>query len=187
MRWRGFLGVIVLVGLVWLSVFLAAPPLSVWRHPLAVTQLLMSEPPARLSVPVADVQPTQLRDTWGAPRSGGRRHHGIDIFVPRGRAILSTTPGIVTTRGQNRLGGQSVGILGPGGQWHYYAHLDAFAPLRMGQWIDAGTLLGYVGNSGNAKGTPPHLHYAIYGAQGGALNPYPLLAAGAGDRHPLTF
>lgn len=187
MGWRRFLGLILLIGLVWLAAFLAAPAASAWRYPLAVAQLLLREPPTRLPVPVVGIQPTQLRDTWGAPRTGGRLHQGIDIFAPRGRAILSTTSGIVTTRAQNRLGGQIVGILGPGGQWHYYAHLDAVAPLQIGQWVETGTLLGYVGDSGNAKGTPPHLHYGIYGAQGGALNPYPLLTAGARDRSPLTF
>jgi len=59
---------------------------------------------------------------------------------------------------------------------HYYAHLDDYADIRRGQLVAPGDVLGFVGNTGNAKGTPPHLHYGIY-AGGGALNPYPLLMA----------
>ncbi|MNT39589.1 L-Ala--D-Glu endopeptidase precursor [compost metagenome] len=64
--------------------------------------------------------------------------------------------------------------MGPGRQLHYYAHLDDYAAIRAGDIVVAGTVLGYVGTTGNARGTPPHLHYGIYTA-GGALNPYPLL------------
>ena len=76
----------------------------------------------------------------------------------------------------NRLGGQVVWVLGPGGQRHYYAHLDRYADIVDGQRVRPGSVLGYVGNTGNAAGTPPHLHYGIYEA-GDAINPYPLLRA----------
>ena len=69
-------------------------------------------------------------------------------------------------------------VLGPGGYWHYYAHLERFARIRPGDVIAEGTVVGYVGNSGNAKGTPPHLHYGIYRFQGGAVNPYVFLRGG---------
>ncbi|ANE42791.1 M23 family metallopeptidase [Deinococcus puniceus] len=113
-------------------------------------------------------------DTWGAARSAGRRHEGVDIFARRDTPIEATTRGIVVNVGENRLGGRTVMILGPGGQRHYYAHLERYAELREGDWVEAGEVVGYVGDSGNAKGTPPHLHYGIY-AGGGAINPYPLL------------
>lgn len=116
-----------------------------------------------------------LVDTWGAARSEGRRHEGVDIFAPRGTPIRSTTPGVVLNVGENRLGGRTVMILGPGGQRHYYAHLERYREdLGEGDWVEAGDVVGYVGDSGNAQGTPPHLHYGIYGP-GGAINPYPLL------------
>lgn len=83
-------------------------------------------------------------------------------------------------RGVNRLGGKVVWVLGPGGQRHYYAHLDAWSVLRKGERIQAGTILGYVGNSGNARGTPPHLHYGIY-TPSGPVNPYPLLRGKRAD------
>jgi murein DD-endopeptidase MepM/ murein hydrolase activator NlpD len=147
------------------------------QHPLVAASLVTASVPSQLPVPVKGVRPSDLRDTWGAARSEGRRHRGIDIFAPRGRAVVSATRGIVVTVGTNRLGGRIVRVLGPGGQWHYYAHLDRFAAIHPGQVIAAGTVLGYVGDSGNARGTPPHLHYGVYRFRGGAINPYPLIAA----------
>lgn len=58
---------------------------------------------------------------------------------------------------------------------HYYAHMQQFADIEVGEWVEAGEVIGYVGDSGNAKGTPPHLHYGIY-TRSGVVNPYPLLA-----------
>ena len=145
-------------------------------HPVVAARLLASKPPAYLPIPVRNVKARQLTNSWGSPRSEGRRHQGIDIFAPRGREIVSTTSGIVTTVGVNRRGGNIVWVLGPGGQWHYYAHLEQFGRIRVGQVIVRGTVIGYVGDSGNAKGTPPHLHYGVYRFRGGAINPYPLLA-----------
>ena len=108
--------------------------------------------------------------------SGGRRHEGIDIFAARGTPVASTTRGIVSRVGTNRLGGQFVGVIGPGLEWHYYAHLDHFGAFRAGDIVQPGDGLGYVGDTGNARGGPPHLHYGIY-ARGGAENPFPRLAA----------
>jgi murein DD-endopeptidase MepM/ murein hydrolase activator NlpD len=123
---------------------------------------------------VAGVTPAQLADTWGGARSGGRRHEGIDIFAKRGTPVLPSTEGIVLRVGTNRLGGQVVWVLGPGGQRHYYAHLDRYGDVRAGMRVAPGAVLGYVGNTGNAAHTPSHLHYGIYGL-GGAVNPYPFL------------
>ena len=149
--------------------------------------------PAALLVPVRGVEPRSLRDTWHGARSEGRKHEGIDIFAKRGTAVTAATEGVVLRVSTNRLGGQVVWVLGPGGQRHYYAHLDSYADIEAGQRVRPGTILGYVGTSGNAAGTPPHLHYGIYEA-GGAINPYPLLrraplvralnGAGAGTRSP---
>lgn len=139
--------------------------------------------PNALPVPVRGVEPRGLRDTWHGARGEGRKHEGIDIFAKRGTAVTAATEGIVLRVSTNRLGGQVVWVLGPGGQRHYYAHLDRYADIENGQRVRPGTVLGYVGTSGNAAGTPPHLHYGIYEA-GGAINPYPLLRpqrkAGAG-------
>lgn len=142
------------------------------------TVRLVARPvPASLPIPVAGVRVRDLRDTWQGKRSEGRRHEGIDIFAKSGTPVLSATEGIVQEVGTNRLGGRVVWVLGPGGQRHYYAHLERYADVNAGMRIAPGRVLGYVGDSGNAKGTPPHLHYGVYGI-GGAVNPFPLLQAG---------
>lgn len=130
--------------------------------------------PTVLPVPVAGVKPSGLRDTWGGARGEGRRHEGIDIFAKRGTPVLSSTEGVVVRVGTNRLGGQVVWVLGPGGQRHYYAHLERYGDVHAGMRVAPGKVLGYVGTTGNAAGTPPHLHYGIY-ETGGAINPYPFL------------
>jgi peptidoglycan LD-endopeptidase LytH len=129
--------------------------------------------PVYLRSPVDAARPRHLANSWGAARPGGRRHEGIDIFAPRGTPVVSTTRGIVTRVGMNRLGGHIVGVLGPGLEWHYYAHLDRFGTFREGDIVQAGDVLGDVGNTGNARGTSAHLHYGIY--RDAARNPYPRL------------
>jgi peptidoglycan LD-endopeptidase LytH len=144
-----------------------------------VATLATEAPAPALPVPVATAGPVRYSDTWGAARPNGRRHEGIDIFAPRGTPVISTTRGVVTRVGTNRLGGQIVGVLGPGLEWHYYAHLDGFAGFREGDLVRPGDVLGYVGTTGNARGTPPHLHYGIY--RNGAANPYPRLSGAVAD------
>ena len=163
--------------------------IAVWNQPAllrvgTLASLLRAETPLKLPVPVEEVASKDLADTWGAPRSGDRRHEGIDIFAPLGRPVLSTTRGVVFKVGEDDLGGHVVRVLGPGWQWHYYAHLDRFADIRPGSIVRQGSVLGYVGNTGNASGTPHHLHYGVYRFLGGAQNPYPLLAA---DQHDSTL
>ena len=176
LRRRSLLQLLLAVGVVAATFFVLRRAGGAFAHPFVAASLIASDAPSQLPVPVAGVRAIDLRNTWDAPRPGGRRHRGIDIFAPRGRAVVSATRGIVVTVGTNRLGGRIVRVLGPGGQWHYYAHLDRFADVRTGDVIAAGTVLGYVGTTGNARGTPPHLHYGIYRFRGGAINPYPLLA-----------
>jgi len=99
---------------------------------------------------------------------------GIDIFARVDTPVIASTEGIVTRVGTNSLGGKVVWVMGPSGQRHYYAHLNEYANIHAGQRIDVGTVLGFVGNTGNARGTPHHLHYGVY-TRNGAVNPYPLL------------
>lgn len=134
--------------------------------------------PNRLPIPVEHVKTKQLNDTWGASRSRGRTHEGIDILAPKGTKVYSTTDGIVGSMKNNNLGGKVIWILGPAGTWHYYAHLDDHKRgLREGDYVRQGSLIGYVGNTGNARHTAPHLHYGLYldGRGRGAVNPYPYL------------
>lgn len=149
------------------------------KMPFYAARLSMMAAPTSLAMPVQGINPARVVDTWGGARRGGRRHEGVDIFAPRGTPVRAATEGVVTRVGTNNLGGQVVWVLGPAGQRHYYAHLDSYADIAAGDRVQPGNMLGTVGNTGNARGTPPHLHYGVYGRDG-AFNPYPLLrAAGA--------
>lgn len=138
------------------------------------SKLLQEDLPSANSLP-NPLPDRHLTDTWGAARSEGRKHEGIDIFAERGTPIHATTHGIVRKVGIDRLGGNVVSIIGPGGAGHYYAHLEKYADISEGDWVEQGDIIGYVGDSGNAKGTPTHVHYGIY-INGKAVNPYPLLS-----------
>ena len=142
------------------------------RPSAEIEQLRAQQPPAEQSLP-NPVKGKRFDDTWGAARSQGRRHEGVDIFAKKNTPIRSTTPGIVTKIGRNRLGGKVIGIQGPGA-WHYYAHLNKFASIRLYERVKEGQVIGYVGKTGNAKTTPAHLHYGVY-LPSGAINPYPLI------------
>lgn len=131
-----------------------------------------------LPIPVKGIQVNQLKDTWGAARSSGRRHEGIDIMAAKNTKVLSATDGVVVDNRDNGLGGKVVWIAGPAGSYHYYAHLNKHkSGLDVGDKVDKGDVIGYVGNTGNARGGSPHLHYGIYlsGKGKGAVNPYPYL------------
>lgn len=167
---RRFLGLVFFLALLAGALYLLWPQIENARR---YSALLSAPTPAANSLP-NPLPGRPLTDTWGAARSQGRQHEGIDIFAARNTPIRATTRGVVLNVGPNGLGGRTVMILGPGGQRHYYAHMEKYPELERGEWIEAGTVVGFVGDSGNAKGTPPHLHYGIY-AGGGAINPYPLL------------
>lgn len=145
------------------------------RNGGAYFSLLRQELPRSLPVPVDGVAPARLVNSWGDSRDGGRRHQGIDILAPRGTPVRSVTAGVIESKGMRGLGGRIVNIIGPGGYRHYYAHLEDWGPQAPGEWVQQGEIIGYVGNSGNAAVSPPHLHYGIYTPSGQAINPYPLL------------
>lgn len=141
-----------------------------------VVALYAQAPDQKLEMPVQGVTRSQIADTWHVPREGDRLHEGQDIFAKRGTPVLSATDGYVVRIGENSLGGQTVSVLGAGGRSYYYAHLDSYAAnLAIGEHVTTQTILGYVGNTGNAAGSPTHLHFGVY-AHEGPLNPLPLLA-----------
>ena len=140
-----------------------------------VAKLYTQSPDTKIAMPLEDVSKKEVADTWGAPRGTGRRHEGQDIFAPRGTPILSATNGYIYKIGENNLGGQTVSVISSGGRVYYYAHLDRYANgIEVGDRVTTRTVLGYVGTTGNAQGTPPHLHFGIYTTTG-AINPLPLL------------
>ncbi len=123
--------------------------------------------------PVAGGKNSDAQSFWGAQREGGKRsHEGIDIFAKRGTPVIATVNGRITSSGEKGLGGKQVWLRDiKRGQSIYYAHLDSIAPIKKYQ-VEAGDTLGFVGNTGNARTTAPHLHFGIYRRYGGAINPY---------------
>ena len=111
-------------------------------------------------------------NTWGAPRSGGRTHKGVDMFNSRNTPLVAVVDGTVRFS-SNRLGGLSTHVYSDDGITYYYAHLESHPTnISSGQRVSAGTTVGYLGSSGNARYTSPHLHFEIR-PNGVAVNPYP--------------
>jgi peptidoglycan LD-endopeptidase LytH len=153
---------------------------GVMALPFRLAWLAAQRPDVALLMPVAGAKVSRVADSWGTPRPGGRTHQGQDIFARKGTAVFSATGGYVVRMGRNPLGGNAVVITGAGGRRYYYAHLETFAPeMRVGKQVTPETVIGFVGNTGNAAHTPPHLHLAMY-TRVGAVNPLPLLR----DRPP---
>ena len=127
---------------------------------------------ASLGFPVAGRGMGQVRSRFGASRDAGTRdHEGVDIFAPRGTPVLAAAPGRVTRVTTDRAGGKVIWLEETAlGRRLYYAHLDSQA-VRGGTMVNRGDTLGYVGNSGNARTTSPHLHFAVYWRGQGAANP----------------
>lgn len=133
--------------------------------------LLAKEPEAKIEIPIRKIKASQIADTFGAPRGKDREHQGQDIFAARNTPVYAAAPGYVWRIGENNLGGNTVWTIGAGGRIYYYAHLEKYAEnLKVGDEVTTETVLGYVGNSGNAKGTPPHLHFGVY-EKGSLVNP----------------
>jgi peptidoglycan LD-endopeptidase LytH len=129
-----------------------------------------------LMMPVVGISPRELDDSWHAPRDGGSRlHKGIDIFAHRGTEVIAVTDGIISYIGDQPKGGHCLWLTTENGKSFYYAHLDHWAAgIYEGMEVQSGDLLGYVGNTGNAVTTPPHLHFQIT-ENDEAVNPYPVL------------
>jgi len=133
--------------------------------------------PDSLVMPVAGVRWEELRDSFGDPRSGGRRHLGIDIFARRWTEVLAVMDGSLTSIGHGARAGRSMWLVGADGRSYFYGHLEAWAEgIHEGMRVAPGEPIGYVGNSGNARGLPTHLHFEVR-EDGRAVNPYPVLAS----------
>ena len=128
-----------------------------------------------LGFPVAGVSDKAIQSFWGAPRSGGKRsHEGVDIFAPRSTPVLAVSNGRIGYTGEKGLGGKQVWLReGIFKKSIYYAHLDSIK-VSTGKKVSLGDTLGFVGNTGNARTTAPHLHFGIY-TSGGAIDPLPFI------------
>ena len=115
-------------------------------------------------------------DSWMAPRPGGRSHQGVDIMSPRGTTVVLPVGGRTTFR-TGGIGGLTFNLNGDDGNYYYGAHMDSYVGLADG-YYPAGTVVGYVGDTGDARGTGTHLHFEIHvGGYGNAVNPYPTTRA----------
>ena len=121
--------------------------------------------------------PYSFVDTYLAPRAGYRKHQGVDIFAISGTPVYAVVNGVVEEKGTNPLGGNKLWIRSPGDNWrYYYAHLSGYGPgISNGARVKKGQVIGYVGNTGNARTTPPHLHFESHVPGGAATNPYSIL------------
>jgi murein DD-endopeptidase MepM/ murein hydrolase activator NlpD len=136
---------------------------------------------SRMAFPIRGIQIDQIEDTFGAARSGGRSHEGVDLFSMRGTMVHSVCEGVVTYAGRDGLGGNVVKIVGRDRRLYYYAHLSSIFDLRPGRIIRAGEPIGLVGNTGNAVSTPPHLHFEIMEITW----PFPLITKNVNPYHEL--
>lgn len=139
-----------------------------------------------LGFPVSAVGKPYIGSFWGAGRdAGSRRHEGIDIFAPKGTPAIAATSGTVNNVTNNNLGGKVV-FFRPDGKDYtlYYAHLDSQL-VQNGQTLIPGDTIGLVGNTGNARNTPSHLHFGIY-TSGGAIDPLAFVDRKTAEPSPIT-
>jgi murein DD-endopeptidase MepM/ murein hydrolase activator NlpD len=140
-----------------------------------------------LAFPVAGRDARIARSLFGAPRDAGRRsHHGVDLFAPQGTPVVAAAPGIVRRVGETDLGGNVVWLLDTRREQSlYYAHLDRQL-VHAGDIVQVGDTLGLVGNTGNARNTPPHLHFGIYRRGQGPVDPLPFIDTRRGTPPEIT-
>jgi murein DD-endopeptidase MepM/ murein hydrolase activator NlpD len=179
-------------------------PIEPATNPLPFETVISSPPPAEaktldlpllqtdldrlrmrgLQIPVQGIERNSLRDTFTDAR-GGQHHQAIDIMAPRGTPVLAAGDGRVEKLFTSKPGGLTVYEFDPQGEYcYYYAHLDRYAPdLAAGRLLKKGDIIGYVGSTGNASPTAPHLHFSIFRLgpdkrwwAGTAINAYPLWA-----------
>lgn len=158
------------------------------------TSIPTIHPPADLvdrdiTFPVQGVDPATLVDTFTDARGATRVHNAMDIMAPRGTAVLAVDAGTISRLGNGGAGGITVYQVDERERYaFYYAHLDRLAPgITQGQAVKRGDVIGFVGTTGNAPRSAPHLHFAIYEIGetrarfgGRPINPFPLWRRPAG-------
>jgi murein DD-endopeptidase MepM/ murein hydrolase activator NlpD len=123
-------------------------------------------------------RPYSFIDSWGAARSGGRRHQGTDVMAPHGARVFAFVNGVVSRESSSTNGGIQLYLQGDNGVEYFYAHLSGYA-VGAGTRVRAGQLVAYNGQTGNARYTAPHTHFEVHLA-GGPVNPYPYLKRACG-------
>lgn len=169
---------------------LAAALSAAERHATRADQTKSLEAAPRIArdtliVPVRGLHARDLADNWGAARSEGRVHQGIDIMAPQGAPVLAAADGEIVRFWNSELGGVSIYQADENGELvYYYAHLSSRADnIKEGDRVRQGQVIGYVGDTGNA--TTPHLHFEMARVEdaqrwwrGEEMNPYPYLVSG---------
>ncbi len=140
----------------------------------------------QISEPLKDLKASDIRDTFEQRRGLSRRHEATDIMAPRGTPVLAVNDGKIEKLFLSKPGGNTIYQFDPSGRYcYYYAHLDRYAPgLAAGKFVHRGEIIAYVGSTGNANPSDPHLHFEIHELtpekrwwQGTPINPYPYLIA----------
>lgn len=150
----------------------------------------VDEPADRRRAPSLDALPTDrgyvfpvhaeysYTNDWGAPRQHTGTHEGTDVYAPTGTPVLAVTDGTLYRVGTRQIPGNRMWLRGSDGDTFFFGHLAAFAhDARNGAKVRAGDVIGFVGSTGDAERTPPHLHFEIHPDDGEAVNPYPFLRA----------
>jgi murein DD-endopeptidase MepM/ murein hydrolase activator NlpD len=156
-----------------------APAVTTTTQPTATTTTAAAPPPVNTSGNTCPINAaTSFSDTWGAARSGGRSHMGVDITAVRNAPVVAIEAGTVTRTSNSSLGGLSIYLTGSSGSQYYYAHLEYIeAGITGGTRVSVGQLLGGNGSSGNAPAWIPHVHFQYAPPGYSWVNPYPLVKA----------
>lgn len=121
--------------------------------------------------------PSTFSDDWLAVRAGGRYHEGIDLFAARGTPVVAVADGTLFRVGDSGISGNRLWLRDSAGTEFFYAHLDGFtSAAREGASVGKGTVIGYNGDTGDARGTSPHVHFEIHPGGGGPVRPYPIVS-----------
>ncbi len=156
----------------------ATPAPAEGPTPLANPASASYPPPAAATHVFPVVGGASFSNDWGAVRAGGRSHEGIDLVAKASAPIVAVSDGTLFKVGWNSAGGWRFWLRDTWGNTFYYAHLSAFAPVaKEGATVRAGTVIGFVGNTGDAKKAPPHLHFEIHPAGGTVTPPFPYVSA----------
>ena len=162
-------------------------PVATAVRPAMMTPLGNRQPATgNVIVPVSGIAPTDLRDNYTQPRGSGRVHHALDIMAPRGTPVVAAVSGTIRKLFNSKAGGLTIYQFDEAEERvYYYAHLDRYADgIAEGLVVEQGTVIGYVGTSGNAAPDAPHLHFSVEDLpptkewwKGTPVNPYPLLTS----------
>ena len=117
----------------------------------------------------------RFSDSWGAARSGGRAHQGVDMIAARNTPLVAIYSGTIRRITTGNLSGLAIWLRADNGDQFFYAHLESYGDISAGQQVTEGQVIGYNGSSGNAPEFLPHLHFEFHPGGGAAVNPYPLV------------